>query len=355
MACVRSCVTLNTTLSIAVVLIWALAMWAARFIVRPRLKETTEAYLYLAPAGLILVVFWFIPVIFSVIVSFTDWTGAAKLSMVKWVGHENYARALKDPDFVQVLYNTMNYVVYSVPLTIAAGLCVAMMMNTKVRGRGAFRTIYFLPFITTWVAISIVFKYVFNEQFGLANYFLQKVGLQPLGWLTESRGIFEMLLRDTLGLPLPRNLHPLLAGPSLAMFSVILTSVWRDTGYFMVIFLAGLQNIDRTYYEAAEIDGASNVQQFRHITWPLLSPTTFFILVISMIGAFKVFVPMYIMTPTGGPARTTETLVFYLYKVGFLGYRELGFASAIAYILFAIILLLTLVQNRLVGRKVHYD
>jgi multiple sugar transport system permease protein len=164
-----------------------------------------------------------------------------------------------------------------------------------------------------------------------------------------------MLLRDALHLPLPATMHPLLAGPSMAMFAVILTSVWRDIGYFMVIFLAGLQNIDRSYYEAAEIDGATGPQRFRHVTWPLLSPTTFFVLIIAMITAFKVFVPMYIMTPNGGPGRTTETIVFYLYKIGFLGYRELGVASAVAYILFVIILLLTLVQNRILGRRVHYD
>lgn len=346
----------GTTLAVLVALgLWALAMYAIRFIRKPRVRENVEAYLYLLPAGVILITFWFFPVIFSILISFTDWVGAAKLSSVHWVGIENYKRALTDADFHQVLYNTINYVIYSVPLTIGASLVVAMMMNTKVRGVGIFRTIYFLPYVTTWVAISIVFKYIFNEQFGLINYLLEELGLPTFGWLNESRGIIDMLLRDGLHLPLPENLHPLLAGPSLAMFAVILTSVWRDTGYFMVIFLAGLQNIDKTYYEAAEIDGASPWQKFRHITWPLLSPTTFFIAIISMIAAFKVFVPMYIMTPTGGPGRTTMTLVFYLYQTGFQGYRELGYAAAVAYVLFVIILILTLLQNRVFGKKVHYD
>lgn len=340
---------------VAAILVWAAAMFGIRYIRGARLRENTEAYLYLAPAGIVLLVFWFVPVVFSIIVSFTDWTGASKMSTVAWTGIANYKRALTDPDFRQVIFNTINYVVYSVPLTIAASLSVAMMMNSKVRGQNVFRTVYFLPFITTWVAISIVFKYVFNEQFGLANHLLDKMGLPTFGWLNESRGIFEMMLRDGLHLPLPAKIHPLLAGPSMAMFAVILTSVWRDIGYFMVIFLAGLQNIDRSYYEAAEIDGASAAQRFRHVTWPLLSPTTFFVLIIAMITAFKVFVPMYIMTPNGGPGRTTETIVFYLYKIGFLGYRELGVASAVAYILFLIILVLTLVQNRILGRRVHYD
>ena len=337
------------------IILWAIAMYSIRFIRGSRVRENVEAALYLLPAAAVLLVFWFIPVVFSIIVSFTDWTGASKMSTVSWVAIENYKRALTDPDFHQVIFNTINYVVYSVPLTIAASLVVAMMMNTKVRGQNVFRTIYFLPFITTWVAISIVFKYVFNEQFGLANYLLEKAGMPTFGWLNESRGILEMLLRDALRVPLPDPMHPLLAGPSMAMFAVILTSVWRDIGYFMVIFLAGLQNIDRSYYEAAEIDGASGAQRFRHITWPLLSPTTFFVLIIAMIPAFKVFVPMYIMTPNGGPGRTTETIVFYLYKIGFLGYRELGVASAVAYILFVIILILTLIQNRILGRRVHYE
>ncbi|PKO20087.1 sugar ABC transporter permease [candidate division BRC1 bacterium HGW-BRC1-1] len=347
---------MTTAITILLLIFWGVALWATRFIKNKRLQEITEAYLYLSPAAVLLAVFWFIPVIFSIIVSFTDWSQLGdSLSTVDWVGAKNYVRAVQDDDFMVVLYNTINYVVYSVPLTVAVALFVAMLMNAKLRAKGAFRTIYFLPYITTWVAISIVFKYVFNEHFGLANYYLERMGIPALGWLSESRGIIELLLRDGLGVPLPQHMHPLLAGPSLAMFTIIITSVWRDTGYFMVIFLAGLQNIDRSYYEAAEIDGASIRQQFRHVTWPLLSPTTFFVLIISMITAFKVFVPMFIMTPTGGPARTTETLVFFLYKIGFMGYRELGYAAAIAYILFAIILVLTLVQNRIIGKKVHYD
>jgi len=337
--------------------IWGVLMFCMRFVGHVKVRENFEAYLYLAPAGAVLLVFWFIPVVLSVYVSLTDWTGAATFGTAKFQAFVNYKRALLDPDFKQVLYNTFNYVIYSVPLTILAALLIASAMNSKIRGRNVFRTIYFLPYITTWVATSIVFKYFFNESFGLGNYLLEKF-FGPdwrLGWLAESRGIFEVFLGDFMKIKMPQNLNPLLAGPSLAMFAVILSSVWRDVGYFMVIFLAGLQNIDRSYYEAAEIDGASPWQRFRHVTWPLLSPTTFFILIISMIAAFKVFVPMYIMTPTGGPGRSTETLVFYLFKVGFDGYRELGYASAVAYILFIIILLLTVAQNRFFGRKVHYD
>jgi multiple sugar transport system permease protein len=333
---------------------WAFMLYALRWLRPGSLQRNVEAWLYLAPAGAVLLVFWFLPVLFSVAVSFTDWTGAANFSTVKWVGPRNYRRAASDDEFSQVLYNTFNYVIYSAPLTVIAALGIAALLNSNIAGRNFFRTIYFLPYITTWVAISIVFKYIFNEQFGLANDLLRRLHLPQLGWLNEPRGVVEMMLSGGLGIKFSEPLHPLLAGPSLAMFAVILTSVWRDTGYFMVIFLAGLQNIDRTYYEAAEIDGASSWQRFRHVTWPLLSPTTFFVLVVSMIAAFKVFVPMYIMTPGGTPAGSTQTLVSYLYKAGFGGYRELGYASAVAYILFVIILVLTLVQNRVFGKKVHY-
>lgn len=346
---------MTTAWTIGAIIVWCFAMFATRFIRRAHTREATEAYLYILPAATVLLIFWFFPVVFSVLVSFSNWKGASNFSNVSWVGTSNYRRAIGDPDFHQILWNTLNYVIYSVPLTIAGALAVATMMNQKSRLTNVFRTVYFLPFVTTWVAVSIVFKYVFNDSFGLANYALESVGLPRLGWLNESRGIFELLIRDMAHLPFPAKPHALVAGPSLAMCAVIISSVWRDMGYFMVIFLAGLQNIDKAYYEAAEIDGASQWQRFRHITWPLLSPTTFFVMIIAMIAAFKVFVPMYIMTPTGGPGRTTETLVFYLYKVGFIGDKDLGYASSVAYVIFVIILILTIVQNRAFGRKVHYD
>jgi multiple sugar transport system permease protein len=346
----------TTIVILLLCLLWIAGVYSLRFVPPGKLRDNLEAYLYLAPAGLLLLTFWFIPVGLSVVISFTDWVGASRFDNVEWVGFKHYRRALtEDPNFMQVLWNTLNYVIYSVPLTMAGALGVAVLLNRPLKGRGLFRTIYFLPFITTWVAISVVFKYVFNEQVGLANYLLELVGGPRLAWLNESRGIFDLLLRDVFGFKLPAEIHPMLAGPSLAMFTVILTSVWRDIGYFMVIFLAGLQNIDRTYYEAAEIDGATPVQKFRHITWPLLSPTTFFVMVIAMITAFKIFVPMYVMTPTGGPGSTTSTLVFYLFQQGFLGYQDLGYASAIAYVLFVIILMLTVAQNRIFGKNVHYD
>ena len=348
-----------TTFLVTVTLI---ALWVALFPLAGRIankdrREAAEAYLYLAPAGLLLLAFWFVPVAFSVFISLTDWASGSNFSTVKWVGFAQYAKAWSDPGFWSSLWNTLNYVVYSVPLTIGASLAVALALNNPlVKGRGALRTLYFLPYVTTWVAISIVFKYVFNEQFGLANGLLEAGGFPTLGWLGESRGIWEMAFGVGAGAPHgSAPPHALLAGPSLSMFTIIMTSVWRDTGYFMVIFLAGLQNIDRSYYEAAEIDGAGPWQRFRHVTLPLLGPTTLFVSIIALITAFKVFVPQYVMTPGGGPGKTTATLVYYVYELGFQGEFNLAYASAVAYILFFIILALTRVQDAVFGRKVHYD
>ena len=344
---------------------------------RRRLRENVEAYSYLTPAFIVLLVFWFLPVLISIFVSFTNYRGGdpipakeiwAKVTgqtlpekspdamgmevrKPRFIGVNNYKNALTDAEFRKVLFNTLNYALYSVPLTLLAALFAAMLINSKIRCVAFFRTVYFLPFVTTWVAISIVFRYFFHREFGLANDILLSAGLPRFDWLEEPRGIIEMFLGQ-FGLHVR---HPLLAGPSLSLFSIILTSIWRDLGYYMIIFLAGLQNIDRSYYEAAEIDGANKVQQFFAVTFPLLSPTTFFLMIISGINAFKIFVPMLIMTPTGGPDGTTNTIVFYLYQKGFTGTWRLGYASAVAYILFLFILILTFVQNKFFGKKVHYD
>jgi multiple sugar transport system permease protein len=331
--------------------------------VRRKRAAACEAYAYLAPAAIILLVFWVLPVILSLLVSFTNWHGGDTMDDVKWVGLKNYQLALNDPRFYQTLWNTVNYVIWSVPLTLALALGSALLLNLRLRGIALFRTAFFLPYVTTWVAISIVWGYLFHQQYGPINYVLEDVlGWGGLKWLNEPRGIVEMTLTGlghqvgwlASGGQGVDFKHPLLEGPSLAMSAIIVTSVWRDAGYFMVIFLAGLQGIDQTYYEAASIDGAGPWRRFRAITFPLLSPVTFFVVIIAMIGAFKVFVPMLVMTPEGGPGFTTSTLVYFLYEEGFLSWR-LGYASAIAYILFIIILAMTLVQNKLFGRHVQYQ
>jgi multiple sugar transport system permease protein len=326
--------------------------------IKRRIKENLQAYLYLAPAITILSTFWLFPVIISMYISLTNWLGGDTFEVVKFIGLKNYKLALNDEDFFLSLYNTFNYVIFSVPTTLILALGVALLLNHKIKGKSFFRTVFFIPYITTWVAISIVFTFFFHREFGLANHILSNwLHLGRLEWLAEPRGIFQLILGPIfqgVGIDLKLS-HPLLAGPSLAMVSIIITSVWRSIGFFMVIFLAGLQNIDKTYYEAADIDGASGWQKFRFITLPLLSPITFFLLVISMINSFKVFVPMFIMTPNGGPDNSTMTMVFYLYEKGFTGLWRLGYAAAVAYLIFAIILTLTLIQNFVLKRRVHYE
>lgn len=329
------------------------------------LRENVEAWSYLAPATIILLIFWFMPVVVSLAMSFGNITALKPIDEMEFVGFQQYTMALADRNFQKTLWNTVNYVLYSVPPTLVIALAVAMLLNTKIRNRGAFRTIFFLPYITTWVAIAIVFRYLFHREFGLGNWLLGIISVDLLGmssawrleWLQEPRGIWEMMVFGPIGVSIadmPFGVDNIVRGPSLALTSIVMTSVWRDTGYFMVIFLAGLQNIDKTLYEAASIDGANAIDQFKSITFPLLSPVSFFLLIISMIGAFKVFVPQFMMTPTGGPDNSTMPLVMFLYQEGFSGEWRLSFAAAVAYILTMIILLLTLAQNRLFGRKVEY-
>lgn len=328
-------------------------------------RESFEAYLYLLPSMAILAAFWFIPIVISLAMSFGDVTALQPVNEMTFVGLRQYEEALRSRVFIQTLWNTTNYVIYSVPATLVIALAIALLMNSQIRARGAFRTIFFIPYITTWVAISIVFRYLFDREAGLGNWIIGVVYTDLLGianpprldWLSEPRGIFEILLWNPLSVrigSMPWGFENLVRGPSLSLFCIIVTSVWRDIGYFMVIFLAGLQNIDKSLYEAAAIDGANRPQQFRAITFPLLSPVTFFLLIISMIGAFKVFVPQFMMTPTGGPDKTTMPIVMLLYEEGFKGEWKLSYAAALAYILTMIILLLTLVQNKLFGKRVEY-
>lgn len=343
---------------------------------RRRLKENLEAYAYLAPAALVLLAFWFAPVIVALVVSFFDATALAPPSELNFVGVAQYKRALfDDPEFVQSVWNTINYAAYKVPITLLLALASALLLNSQIKGRAFFRTVFFLPHVTTWVAIAIVWNYLYHREFGLANWLLSTLGAampwsdgEPirLQWLAEPRGIWEMMVWDPLARFMdpaatksdignwPLGLDNIARGPSLSLFSIAITAIWRDVGYAMILFLAGLQNIDKSCYEAADIDGASPWGKFRHITFPLLSPVTFFLLIISFIGSFQEFTPMFIMTPNGGPDYTTAPIVFHMYEKGFMGQWELSYASAVAYILTFMILVMTIIQDKTLGKRVEY-
>ncbi|MBN2460928.1 MAG: sugar ABC transporter permease [Candidatus Cloacimonetes bacterium] len=310
-------------------------------------KFDVGPYLYIMPALIIILVFRLVPIVLSFIVSFFQWsiTGVGN-----FIGLANYSKLLHDPEFWQSLLNTFYLVIFVVPISLVLSLIFASLLNNIKALKSFFRSIYFIPTITSMVAISIVWKIIFNQQTGLANFLLGKIGIAPLGWLAESRGIFTLLF-NYFGITLPAWL----GGPSLALFSIIIVTIWKGLGYNTIIYLAGLQNIPDVYYEAADIDGAGKITQFCRITWPLISPTTYYVLMMTTIVTFQVFSQIYLMTgpPIGGPLGTTKVIVYYLYDKGFGESNDLSYASAIALVLFAIILALTLFQKKL-EKKVHY-
>lgn len=289
-----------------------------------RLRATAVALVFLAPALVLLALFEIGPVFYSLYVSLLKWN---IIGRPLWVGLDNYRTLLGDEGFRNAAFNTAYYVVLSVPTTMGLALVLAWGLNRHLVGLGALRTAYFLPYVTAANAAAIVWYYVFHPGAGgLLNEAIRALGLPRQRWLLD---------------------------PMWAMPAVALTQVWHLVGYQAVLFLAGLQNISREYYEAAFIDGATGWKLFRTITWPLLSPTTYFVLIISLIGAFQVFSPVYVMT-RGGPVDSTVVLVYYLYRQSF-EYFDFGYASAMAYVLFAFLFALTLMQRRIIGTRVHYQ
>ena len=310
-------------------------------------KNDYSPYLYLLPAAIIIIVFRLVPILLSFIVSFFDWT---VLGPGKFIALQNYAKMIHDAEFWQSMINTFWLVIIVVPISLVLSLFFANLLNGIKKVKSFFRSVYFIPTVTSMVAISIVWKIIFNQQTGLANFFLEKIGIDPLAWLAESRGIFQLLFAN-FGIDLPSWL----GGPSLALFCIIIVTIWKGLGYNTIIYLAGLQNIPNVYYEAADIDGAGRIKQFFKITWPLISPTTYYVLMMTTIVTFQVFSQIYLMTgpPVGGPLGTTKVIVYFLFEKGFGESNDLSYASAIALVLFAIILLLTLLQKKL-EKKVHY-
>ena len=240
--------------------------------------------------------------------------------------------------------------IFAVPLELFIALFVAVLLNQKIRALGVYRTIYYLPVVTSIVAVSIVWKWILHPDRGLLNYMLSWIGADGLRWLQDPRGLFQLILGDH-----SNSLPYILRGPSIAMCSLIIMGVWKGLGYNIVIFLAGLQNIPKTYYEAARIDGAGRFRIFRSITWPLISPTTYYVLIMSSIVAFETFAQVWIMTgpPAGGPLSTTKVVMYYFYENSFELWR-LGYGASIAFYAFIILLLLTLFQRFVLERRVHY-
>ncbi len=277
-------------------------------------REAINAYIMLAPWIIGFIVFTAGPMIASIVISFMDWP---LLQAPKWIGLGNYKFMFKDELFWISLYNTIYYTLIGVPLRVIAALCVALAMNLKLRGISVYRTIYYIPSITPAVASSIMWLWIFNPDFGLANTLLGYIGIH-----SRIRWIYD---------------------PALSKPSLILMSLW-GIGGMMIILLAGLQGIPEQLYEAAEIDGAGLWHKFWKITLPMLSPSIFFVTIMQVISSFQVFTQAYVMT-RGGPANSTLFLVLYLYQNGFEFFR-MGYASSLAWALFMFVLVLTILQFR---------
>jgi multiple sugar transport system permease protein len=279
---------------------------------------------FVAPALLLIVVFFAGPVLAAIGLSFTDFDlyALADPSAARWVGLRNYARVLHEPLFWQALQNTLYFAVVGGPLTIAASLGAALLVNARaIRWKSTARTVFFAPFVTTLVAVAIVWRYLYHPRYGLLNYLLGLVHVAPIDWL---------------------------GNPHWAMPAIILMATWKNFGYNMLICIAGLQSIPRELYEAAALDGASAWQRFRHVTLPMLAPTLFFVVIVTMIGYLQLFTEPYVMTQ-GGPLRATTSLVLYMYEEGFRWWR-LGVAAAIAFLLFVLIVAFTAAQRWLSPR-----
>jgi len=313
-----------------------------------RLKESLLGYLYISPATVILLAFHLLPVLYAFYISLHKW----KIKKSAFLGLGNYAKVLDDPHFWRSLKVTVFYVIGTVPATLVISLFLAYLLFQKVRGLSVYRTFFFLPYITSTVASSAVWVWIFNPRHGPLNQILELVGIPAQRWMLEPRGIFA-ILGEGLGLSIPSWA----AGPSLALVAIMVFVIWFYVGWDIGVFLAGLGNIPTELYDAAKIDGAGAWSLFRHITLPLLSPTIFFLTLMAMIGSFRAFSHIFVMTRAaggqlGGPLRTTTTTSILMFD-HFYSRVRFGYASAIAFVLFVVILLLTRIQQR-VGRDIVF-
>lgn len=288
-------------------------------------RPTLRGWLFIGPVVLGTLLFNVLPILPTIGLSFTAWNG---LSAPTWVGIDNYERMLGggDPIFVQSLTNTMVYTAGYVPAGILAGLGLALLVNNKLPGMAVFRTAFFIPYVTSLVAVGMVARWVFGWQYGVLNWFLGLIGLPEPHWLGE---------------------------PVSAMGAVIITGVWASVGFNMVILLAGLQNVPEVLMEAAELDGAGPIARFRYVTVPMLTPTIFFLVILQTIGSFQVFALIYVMTG-GGPGTGTYVYIYHLWYETFVA-RNMGYGAALAVLLFAVLGLITWIQLRLSKRWVFYQ
>ncbi len=278
-------------------------------------NDAKWAWVMLLPNIIGFFMFMLVPVITTFLLSFTKYD---MLTRPKFAGFKNYIDMVKDPIVWQVTGNTILYMVLTVPVGMCLSLLLAVALDRKIGFKRFYSAAFFLPSITSMVVISIVWQWIYNPEFGLLNFGLSLFGIPAGKWLTSA---------------------------STSLISIAIVGIWKRLGYDMIIFLSGLQGISATYYEAAELDGVGKLQQFRYITMPMLKPTTFFVFIMAIINSFQVFDQVMLMT-SGGPGRSSSVLVHYLYQNAFQ-YFKLGYACAIAYLLFAIVMIITAVNMKM--------
>ncbi len=268
-------------------------------------------------------IFIYLPLIWAVYISFYNWN---MIRPMRYIGLDNYTRMFSNESFWNSMWVTFLYIIGTVPASVLIGLGLALLLNIKwLKGRGIFRTAFYIPVITSMAAAAVIWAWIFEGNYGLMNQLLSAFGIGPIRWLAD---------------------------PNFTLIALMIVGVWKRIGYNMVLFLAGLQNIPSTYYEAAEIDGAKTWTKLIRITVPLLSPTTLFVVILQFIASFRVFVSVSVMTQ-GGPARSTEVITFYLYENAFR-YLRFGYASAIAVVMFILMMVFTVLQFRISKNRVHY-
>lgn len=293
-------------------------------------KAMAEAVPFMLPSILGMILFSFLPIVISVVISLTDWNGLDKLNAQtlhdRLAGLGNYGTILRSAEFWSVLWHTVYYIILYIPLVLVMSLCIASILNRNMKGIGIFRVLYYIPVLTSWVAASLIWKWVLSPQYGVINQLLGYAGITGPEWLTDK---------------------------VWAMPAIVLASVWKDMGFYGLFLLSGLKAIDAGYYEAAQMDGAGKMKRFFSITLPLLTPSLFFCVIMALINAFQLFPQVQIMTG-GGPNGATQVMVERIYTYGFKYYR-MGYAAAYSWILFIIIFALTLIQMRLQKRWVYYE
>jgi multiple sugar transport system permease protein len=278
-----------------------------------QLKKNLVAYSFIAPNFIGFAVFTLGPIIFAFVLAFLHWDGATAIT---FAGIDNFIRLFDDDQFITAFFNTIAYTVGTVPFTMIFSLALAILLNQKIRGRNFFRTVSFFPYVASLVAVAVVWNMIFNPSMGPVNMVLSALGVEnPPRWAADK---------------------------NWAMVTVIMFSVWKNMGYYMIIYLAGLQGINPELYEAGQLDGANQWQKFKYITVPQLAPTSFFVLIMITIQCFKVFDIIYMLT-LGGPGTSTLVLVYHIYNTAFLSW-DLGYASAIALVLFVLVLAVTVLQ-----------